>query len=120
MADAGSQAAPDEDGELVCIIKKDSAYQAFAGYRGNDSATSKKILEHVFKADDVYFRTGDLLRRSKDGFYYFSDRLGDTFRWKSENVATTEVQLVLGEITEAANVYGVLGTSPPSCGSATC
>lgn len=83
--------------------------QAFAGYYNNTSATEKKILRSVLAPGDTYFRTGDLLRRDADGHWYFADRLGDTFRWKSENVATTSVAEVLGEIVKEANVYGVTG-----------
>eukprot|EP00471_Norrisiella_sphaerica_P003094 CAMPEP_0184485950 /NCGR_PEP_ID=MMETSP0113_2-20130426/7518_1 /TAXON_ID=91329 /ORGANISM="Norrisiella sphaerica, Strain BC52" /LENGTH=176 /DNA_ID=CAMNT_0026867619 /DNA_START=159 /DNA_END=686 /DNA_ORIENTATION=+ len=74
-------------------------------------ATSRKILTHVFKPGDRWFRTGDLLKRDSCGYYYFVDRLGDTFRWKGENVATTEVASVFlscrhPRIVEAT-VYGI-------------
>ena len=63
----------------------------------------------MFRKDDAWFRTGDLLRRDKLGYYYFMDRVGDTYRWKAENVATGEVAGALSKfagITQA-NVYGV-------------
>ncbi|GAA5940572.1 long-chain fatty acid transporter FAT1 [Sporobolomyces koalae] len=97
-----------EPGELVLFIDMDSPHLAFAGYHGNQSGTDKKILKDVFKPGDAWFRTGDLLRRDQDGLYYFCDRLGDTFRWKSENVATTTVAEALGAVVEHPNVYGVL------------
>ncbi|KDE05315.1 hypothetical protein MVLG_04346 [Microbotryum lychnidis-dioicae p1A1 Lamole] len=98
----------DEPGELLCQIDPDSPFMSFAGYYGNDGATEKKIMRDVFSKGDAYFRTGDLLSRSKEGFYYFADRLGDTFRWKSENVSTTAVSEAMGAIVDEANVYGVL------------
>ena len=62
----------------------------FEGY--TDAAeTEKKILRDVFAKGDAWFRTGDLMRRDEQGYFYFVDRVGDTFRWKGENVATSEV-----------------------------
>lgn len=61
----------------------------FAGYYDNPEATTKKILRDVLSPDDYWFRSGDLLRQTNDGYWYFVDRLGETFRWKSENVSTT-------------------------------
>ncbi|PGG96349.1 hypothetical protein AJ79_09622 [Helicocarpus griseus UAMH5409] len=95
-----------EGGEIIVAIPDESA---FPGYWKNPEATSKKYIRDVFKKGDIYYRTGDALRRTDDGHWHFLDRLGDTFRWKSENVSTAEVASVLGEypgILEA-NVYGV-------------
>ncbi|KAJ5504985.1 AMP-dependent synthetase/ligase [Penicillium fimorum] len=96
----------DQGGEIIVNVPGEDAFQ---GYWHNDEATNKKFLRDVFKKGDLYYRSGDALRRQSDGRWYFLDRLGDTFRWKSENVATAEVSEVLGQfpgITEA-NVYGV-------------
>lgn len=63
----------------------------------------------MFNRGDAWFRTGDLMRRDEKGYFYFIDRVGDTFRWKGENVATTEVSELINAfpgVTEA-NVYGV-------------
>src|SRR5207247_6272868 len=71
--------------------------------------TEKKILRDVFEKGDAYFRTGDLMKKDENGYFYFVDRIGDTFRWKGENVATSEVSeaiTVFPGIAEA-NVYGV-------------
>lgn len=102
--------AYNEPGELVTVIDNTHPQRAFAGYKGNAAATQKKILQNVFKKGDMYFRTGDLLKMDEDGYFYFGDRLGDTFRWKSENVSTAEVSQVMGEYpgVDEANVYGVL------------
>lgn len=81
----------------------------FVGYWNNPEATSKRFERDVFTKGDLYYRTGDALRRDSDGRWYFLDRLGDTFRWKSENVSTAEVAEVLGRFPRLveANVYGV-------------
>ncbi|KAG6002228.1 Isopenicillin N epimerase component 1 [Claviceps maximensis] len=83
--------------------------EAWVGYYGADEATSKKLMENVFEKGDLFFRTGDALRRDGNGHWYFMDRLGDTYRWKGENVSTTEVAQVLGTHASIgeANVYGV-------------
>ena len=69
----------------------------------------KKILRDVFKKGDAWFRTGDLMRRDEHGYFYFVDRIGDTFRWKGENVATSEVAEALAAVPgiKEVNVYGV-------------
>merc|ERR1712113_762305 len=71
-------------------------------------ATEKKLLRDVFKKGDKYFRSGDLLRKDEKGYFYFVDRIGDTFRWKGENVSTMEVSEVLSSFPGVvdANVYG--------------
>uniref|UniRef100_A0A8C4Q8C1 Long-chain-fatty-acid--CoA ligase n=1 Tax=Eptatretus burgeri TaxID=7764 RepID=A0A8C4Q8C1_EPTBU len=81
----------------------------FFGYIGNKSLSERKLLRGVFRPDDVYFNTGDLIVQESDGYLYFNDRIGDTFRWKGENVATTEVADILAMLSfvQEANVYGV-------------
>ncbi|XP_071846102.1 long-chain fatty acid transport protein 6-like isoform X2 [Apostichopus japonicus] len=81
----------------------------FDGYIGDRTVTESKIIRNVVKKGDAYFNTGDLMNIDEDGYLYFKDRLGNTFRWKGENVATTEVELSLLESpeVESANVYGV-------------
>ena len=102
--------APNETGEAIGRISDDPADRSnrFDGYTSRE-ATEQKILRDVFVRGDAWYRTGDLMRRDDAGFYYFVDRIGDTFRWKGENVATSEVAAVLtayAGIVEA-NVYGV-------------
>ncbi|MEA2988939.1 MAG: fatty-acyl-CoA synthase, partial [Alphaproteobacteria bacterium] len=100
----------DEAGEVIGRILKDPSKpgQRFEGYAA-DAETEKKILRDVFETGDVWFRTGDLMRKDANGYFYFVDRIGDTFRWKGENVSTTEVEGAIGEFDGAleANVYGV-------------
>eukprot|EP00298_Acanthocystis_sp_HF-20_P008773 c17890_g1_i1.p1 GENE.c17890_g1_i1~~c17890_g1_i1.p1 ORF type:complete len:628 (-),score=255.17 c17890_g1_i1:76-1959(-) len=96
--------ATGEPGELLFPIK--NGY--YPGYSDPES-TKKKILHDVVVKGDMYYRTGDLLRKEADGYIYFVDRIGDTFRWQGENVSTLEVSEILcGEPTiQEANVYGV-------------
>ena len=86
------ECAVDEVGELLAEIRDDPKMPAarFDGY-ADPAATKAKVLRDVFKPGDAWFRTGDLMRRDARGYYYFVDRIGDTFRWKGENVSTTEV-----------------------------
>ncbi|KAJ5337769.1 hypothetical protein N7452_004497 [Penicillium brevicompactum] len=98
-----------DPGELLFAIDAADPSAKFQGYFGNKKATESKIIRDVVKKGDAFFRTGDMVRWDKEGRWYFSDRLGDTFRWKSENVSTSEVAEVLGAYSEVheANVYGV-------------
>ncbi len=102
--------ARDEPGEAIGLISDGEAEHggAFEGY-SSAAETDRKVLRDVFKPGDRWFRTGDLMRLDGRGFYYFVDRVGDTFRWKGENVATSEVSEALTAcpgVTEAT-VYGV-------------
>lgn len=93
-------------GEMLVAVPDKSV---FAGYHKNPEATNKKFAKDVFKKGDLFYRSGDALRRTEDGRWYFLDRLGDTFRWKGENVSTAEVAQVIGKFPGVveANVYGV-------------
>lgn len=84
------------------------AARKFDGYTDVE-ASSRKLLRDVFVKGDCWFRTGDLMRRDHAGYYYFVDRLGDSFRWKGENVSTTEVSAVILAYPGVVNaiVYGV-------------
>ena len=100
----------DEAGEVIGLIPNEDKFSGkFEGYTDKE-ATEKKILKDVFEKGDQWFSSGDLLRRDKDGYYFFVDRIGDTFRWKSENVATSEVSEAISTFAgvKEANVYGVL------------
>ena len=104
------QCGPNESGEAIgSIPTKDSVRTgAFEGY-ADPAATARKILRGVFEAGDAWYRTGDLMRRDERGFYFFIERVGDTFRWKGENVSTQEVRetlLTCRGIVDAI-VYGV-------------
>jgi acyl-CoA synthetase (AMP-forming)/AMP-acid ligase II len=100
---------PGEPGELIYKLDEREIDASFQGYFGNKNATSSKILRDVIKKGDAYFSTGDVMRKDSEGRWYFCDRIGDTFRWKSENVSTAEVAEVMGRVglIHEANVYGV-------------
>ncbi|XP_075903971.1 long-chain fatty acid transport protein 2 [Nelusetta ayraudi] len=96
-------------GETGLLVSKITDVAPFVGYAQNETQTERKRLRDVFKKGDLYFNSGDLMRIDNDNFIYFQDRVGDTFRWKGENVATTEVSdiLTISECLKEANVYGV-------------
>ncbi|KAE8296171.1 Very long-chain acyl-CoA synthetase [Larimichthys crocea] len=96
-------------GETGLLVGKITQRSPFIGYAGNQQQTEKKRLRDVLKKGDLYFNTGDLLRLDHEKFVYFQDRVGDTFRWKGENVATSEVAdiLTMAPCILEANVYGV-------------
>jgi fatty-acyl-CoA synthase len=111
--------ATGETGEAIGRIHDGAAHDAaeFEGYT-DAAASQKKILRDVFEGGDAWYRTGDLMRADASGYFYFVDRIGDTFRWKGENVATSEVTAAVTAfpgITEAT-VYGV--TVPGAEGAA--
>jgi len=102
--------SPNEVGEAIGRILGDKSNQGgrFEGYT-NQQETERKVLRDVFEPGDAWFRTGDLMRKDENGFFYFVDRIGDTFRWKGENVATSEVSEAISGFAgiNDATVYGV-------------
>lgn len=102
--------APGEAGEALGKISTDpnTPTGRFDGYAKKEE-TEKKILRDVFEKGDQWFRTGDLLKQDKLGYFYFVDRIGDTFRWKGENVSTNEVSEAISVFpgVKEANVFGV-------------
>jgi acyl-CoA synthetase (AMP-forming)/AMP-acid ligase II len=95
-------------GEPGILLGKIRRRARFEGYQ-DKAASEQKILRDAFVPGDAYFNTGDLLRRDHRAHLYFVDRVGDTFRWKGENVATSEVQahILKWPAIEEASVYGV-------------
>jgi acyl-CoA synthetase (AMP-forming)/AMP-acid ligase II len=95
-------------GEPGILLGKIRRRARFEGYQ-DKAASEQKILRDAFQPGDAYFNTGDLLRRDHRAHLYFVDRVGDTFRWKGENVATSEVQahLLKWPAVEEVSVYGV-------------
>lgn len=111
-----------EPGEVFHKVDPAMAEQVFKGYYKNQAASDKRWLRNVFEEGDLWFRSGDVHRQDADGRVFFVDRLGDTFRWKSENVSTNEVADVLGQFHQIAeaNVYGVaVPNADGRCGCAT-
>ena len=100
--------APGEAGELLGLVNQRDAARNFAGYT-DETATRRKLVRSVVRRGDCYFRTGDLMRADADGFVSFVDRMGDTFRYKGENVSTAEVAAAIGGIDGVQHclVYGV-------------
>jgi len=102
--------APGEIGEAIGPVRSSESNTGsrFEGYT-DPNATEKKLLKNVFETGDVWVRTGDLMRIDTRGFFYFVDRTGDTYRWKGENVATTEISAAILAFPgiRHASVYGV-------------
>ncbi|MGA7155469.1 MAG: long-chain-acyl-CoA synthetase [Acidobacteriaceae bacterium] len=100
-----------QTGEALGKLSDDSTIvgRRFDGYASAED-TEKKILHDVFEPGDSWIRSGDLMRKDEQGFFYFVDRVGDTFRRKGENVATSEVSAAISEFPGIlhANVYGVV------------
>jgi acyl-CoA synthetase (AMP-forming)/AMP-acid ligase II len=98
----------EEPGETGLLVAKINALAQFDGYL-DDKATESKVLRDVFRRGDAYFNSGDLLTLGEDRWVSFADRVGDTFRWKGENVSTNEVAEILNQASGVleSNVYGV-------------
>ena len=97
-----------QPGMLLVEIAAHNPLSRFDGYT-DDAATQAKILRDVRRPGDAWFVSGDLLREDEDGDFWFVDRVGDTFRWKGENVSTEQVAAVLSQLAAVAmcTVYGV-------------
>ncbi|XP_055385816.1 long-chain fatty acid transport protein 4 [Condylostylus longicornis] len=102
------QCRPGEAGVFIGRINPRVAVSAFNGY-ADEKASEKKIIRDVFTKGDMYFNSGDILVQDILGYFYFKDRTGDTFRWRGENVATSEVEAVISNVAGLHDcvVYGV-------------
>ncbi|MCB9730452.1 MAG: long-chain-acyl-CoA synthetase [Deltaproteobacteria bacterium] len=102
------RAAPGEAGLLVSRIDSEHPLARFEGYVDPDT-TARRVMRDLFEPGDAWFDTGDLMRRDADGDFWFVDRLGETFRWKGENVSSAQVAAVVAEASfvSMATVYGV-------------
>ncbi|KAK7751356.1 long-chain fatty acid transporter fat1 [Diatrype stigma] len=100
---------PNEAGEAIVRMNPSAPDQGTPTYYKNHEAAVKRRIADVFEKGDLWFRSGDLMRLDADGRLYFVDRLGDTFRWHSENVSTNEVADIVGGFPQVVevNVYGV-------------
>ena len=95
-------------GETGLFISELSKLATFEGYL-DKQASNKKIMTDVMKDGDTWFNSGDLLTRHENNWLSFADRVGDTYRWKSENVSTMEVAAIINKYPEVldSNIYGV-------------
>ncbi len=111
--DAGGfciRCGPDEVGEAIARLdpRQSRPEHAFEGYV-SAADSERRILRDVFAPGDAWVRSGDLMRKDRQGYFFFVDRVGDTFRWKGENVATLEVAAVAAAFPDVSDamVYGV-------------
>lgn len=108
-------------GEKGMFLAEINKFSPFPGYKNNKGATHSKIMEDVFKKGDTYFISGDVFKLHEKNYVSFVDRLGDTFKWKGEVVATNEVADIINRFgkIEDCNVYGVeVEKSEGRCGMA--
>ncbi|XP_045433333.1 bile acyl-CoA synthetase isoform X2 [Pipistrellus kuhlii] len=114
VRDGAGCCVPVGPGEPGLLLTRVLRRNPFLGYRGPRELSERKLVRKVRRPDDVYYNTGDVLSMDREGFLYFHDRLGDTYRWKGENVSTREVEGVLSlvDFLQQVNVYGV---SVPGC-----
>jgi len=114
VRDADGRCIEVPHGEPGLLLAEINENQVFEGYTSSD-ATQKKIVRNAFSPGDAWFNSGDLIREVHVGFtvgrkhYQFVDRVGDTFRWRSENVSTNEVGELINQNPQVqfCNVYGV-------------
>ena len=101
------EAGPGQIAECIGRIGTD-VRSSYSGY-ADKAASERKVLRDVFEMGDTWFCTGDLMRQDSEGYYYFVDRVGDTFRWKGENVSTSEVVASIVHVpgVQEVTVYGV-------------
>ncbi|WP_297592344.1 long-chain-acyl-CoA synthetase FadD6 [Mycobacterium sp.] len=95
-------------GQPGLLLSPVNRLQPFDGYTDQES-TEKKLVRNAFREGDCWFNSGDVMSPQGLGHAAFVDRLGDTFRWKGENVATTQVEAALAsdESVEDCTVFGV-------------
>jgi len=108
MRNRRGRCEPVAEGERGLLLGRINTLMRFDGYVDR-AATRRKVVRDVFATGDAYFNTGDLVQLHADGWVSFADRVGDTFRWKGENVSTQEVAEILSGAKglQEANVYGV-------------
>ncbi|ETN45730.1 uncharacterized protein HMPREF1541_09563 [Cyphellophora europaea CBS 101466] len=97
----------DEPGEAIAKV---TSMETYSDYHNNAEATEKKFLRDVFVRGDVWQRSGDLLVVQRDGWVRFVDRIGDTFRWKGENVSAGEIRGFIADLDEVQDAV-VVGKS---------
>jgi acyl-CoA synthetase (AMP-forming)/AMP-acid ligase II len=112
VRDKYGRCIPCEDGEAGELVAFIGGTSEFVGYYKNKEATEKKILRDAFKKGQNCFRSGDLVMADRQSYLHFVDRIGDTFRWKGENVSTTEVSLALSKADELEDI-NVVGVEVP-------
>ncbi len=109
LKDQKGHAVKCKPGETGLFLARINNTNPFAGYKNNKKATGDKIVQNVFKSGDAYFNSGDIFQLHEKDYVSFVDRLGDTFKWKGEVVATNEVADTLNRFgkIEDSNVFGV-------------